>query len=132
MRQINGPSWFLFLNGQSVIPFGKGTTGNHDCYFLYETCLKYKPKKILEIGTYIGKSSYALALGSTCDVYTVDENKDEFIIHEGIENILDRIHHLKKTQEQGFEDIIMLTRDLMGKVKKVKGGIDQLQNDLLK
>ena len=49
MKQINGPSWFLFLNGQSVIPFGKGTTGNHDCYFLYETCLKYKPKKILEI-----------------------------------------------------------------------------------
>ena len=47
-------------------------------------------------------------------------------------HILDRIHHLKKTQEQGFEEIIILTRDLMGKVRRVKGGIDQLQNDLLK
>ena len=113
MRQINGPSWFLFLNGQSVIPFGKGTTSNHDCYFLYETCLKYKPKKILEIGTYIGKSSYALALGSTCDIYTVDENKDEFIVHKGFEKVADRIYRHPNTNSMDFWNTNMKGFDLV-------------------
>ena len=40
------------------------STSDADCYFLYETCLEYKPKKILEIGTLVGKSAYAMALGS--------------------------------------------------------------------
>ena len=61
------------------------STSNADCYFLYETCLEYKPKKILEIGTLVGKSTYAMALGSDCEIHTVDKNRDRFIVHEGFE-----------------------------------------------
>ena len=64
------------------------STSNEDCYFLYETCLEYKPKKILEIGTLVGKSAYAMALGSDCEIHTVDKNRDRFIVHEGFERII--------------------------------------------
>ena len=64
------------------------STSNKDCYFLYETCLKYKPKKILEIGTFVGKSTYAMAFGSDCEIHTVDKNIDRFIVHEGFERII--------------------------------------------
>ena len=63
------------------------STSNEDCYYLYETCLEYKPKKILEIGTYVGKSAYAMALGSDCEIHTVDRNRDRFVVHEGFERI---------------------------------------------
>ena len=64
------------------------STSNRDCYFLYETCLEYKPKKILEIGTLVGKSAYAMALGSDCEIHTVDKNRDRFIIHDGFGRII--------------------------------------------
>ena len=64
------------------------STSNADCYFLYETCLEYKPKKILEIGTLVGKSAYAMALGSDCEIHTVDKNRDRFIVHEGFERVI--------------------------------------------
>ena len=64
------------------------STSDADCYFLYETCLEYKPKKILEIGTLVGKSAYAMALGSDCEIHTVDKNRDRFIVHEGFERII--------------------------------------------
>ena len=64
------------------------STSNEDCYFLYETCLEYKPKKILEIGTLVGKSAYAMALGSDCEIHTVDKSRDRFIVHEGFERII--------------------------------------------
>ena len=64
------------------------STSNADCYFLTETCRQKKPKKILEIGTLIGKSTYALALGSDCEIHTIDKNKDRFILHEGFERII--------------------------------------------
>ena len=64
------------------------STSNADCYFLYETCLEYKPKKILEIGTLVGKSTYAMALGSDCEIHTVDKNRDRFIVHDGFERII--------------------------------------------
>ena len=52
------------------------STSNEDCYFLRDLCTQKNPKKILEIGTLVGKSAYALAYGSTCEVHTVDQNKD--------------------------------------------------------
>ena len=64
------------------------STSNADCYFLIDTCRQKKPTKILEIGTLIGKSSYALALGSDCEIHTIDKNKDRFIVHEGFERII--------------------------------------------
>ena len=42
-------------------------------------CEEYKPTKILEIGTFVGKSAYAMAAGSNCMLYTVDRDKDNFL-----------------------------------------------------
>ena len=64
------------------------STSNEDCYFLRDLCTQKNPKKILEIGTLVGKSAYALAYGSTCEVHTVDQNKDRFVYHEGYERII--------------------------------------------
>ena len=64
------------------------STSNEDCYFLYEMCLEYKPKKILEIGTLVGKSAYAMALGSDCEIHTIDKHRDRFIVHDGFERII--------------------------------------------
>jgi len=69
-------------------PDTRDSTSNEDCYFLYETCLAYKPKKILEIGTLVGKSAYAMALGSNCEIHTVDKNRDRFIVHEDFDRII--------------------------------------------
>ena len=76
------------------------STSNRDCYFLYETCLEYKPKKILEIGTLVGKSAYAMALGSDCEIHTVDKSRDRFIVHEGF----DRIIRYPNTESMEFWD----------------------------
>jgi hypothetical protein len=76
------------------------STSNEDCYFLYETCLEYKPKKILEIGTLVGKSAYAMALGSDCEIHTVDKSRDRFIVHEGF----DRIIRYPNTESMEFWD----------------------------
>lgn len=56
-----------------------GTTSNEDCRYLFLLCETYKPKKILEIGTFVGKSTYSLSLASNSVVYTIDENEDKFI-----------------------------------------------------
>ena len=64
------------------------STSNEDCYFLIDLCNQKNPKKILEIGTLVGKSAHALVLGSTCEVHTVDQNKDRFVLHEGYEQII--------------------------------------------
>ena len=69
-------------------PHTPSSTSNEDCYFLYEKCLEYKPKKILEIGTFVGKSAYAMALGSDCEIHTLDKNRDRFIVHDGFERII--------------------------------------------
>jgi len=46
-----------------------------DCVYLHHLVKNVKPKKILEIGTWIGKSTYALALaGDPAEVHTIDEN----------------------------------------------------------
>ena len=69
-------------------PDTPNSTSNEDCYFLIDLCNQKNPKKILEIGTLVGKSAHALVLGSTCEVHTVDQNKDRFVLHEGYEQII--------------------------------------------
>ena len=57
----------------------RNSTSNEDCYFLKKMCEEYNPTKILEIGTFVGKSAYAMAAGSNCMIYTVDRDKDNFL-----------------------------------------------------
>ena len=77
------------------------STSNKDCYFLYETCVNYRPEKILEIGTLVGKSTYAMALGSDCEIHTVDLSRDRFIVHESFERII----RYPNTTSMNFWDI---------------------------
>jgi predicted O-methyltransferase YrrM len=67
------------------------STSNEDCYFLKKMCEEYKPKKILEIGTFVGKSAYAMASGSNCIIYTVDRDKDKFLKPPKYKHLSDRI-----------------------------------------
>jgi predicted O-methyltransferase YrrM len=51
------------------------TTGFNDCSFLSMLILEYKPKNIMEIGTWVGTTSYAMALTSKdATIYTCDNN----------------------------------------------------------
>lgn len=55
------------------------TTGQGDCLFLSLLIINYKPKNILEIGTWVGTTSYTMASSSNdCNVYTCDNN-DRFV-----------------------------------------------------
>tara|TARA_R110002060_G_scaffold63696_1_gene72949 strand:- start:347 stop:991 length:645 start_codon:yes stop_codon:yes gene_type:complete len=57
------------------------TTSKPDCKFLQLVCLEFKPKKIIEIGTWIGSSAYSMASATKetgAVIYTCD-NKDEFV-----------------------------------------------------
>ena len=67
------------------------STSNEDCYFLKKMCEEYKPKKILEIGTFVGKSAYAMASGSDCMIYTVDRDKDRFLKPDKYKYLAERI-----------------------------------------
>ena len=67
------------------------STSNEDCYFLKKLCEEYKPKKILEIGTFVGKSAYAMASGSDCMIYTIDRDKDKFLKPDKYKYLADRI-----------------------------------------
>ena len=67
------------------------STSNEDCYFLKKICEEYKPKKILEIGTFVGKSAYAMASGSDCMIYTIDRDKDKFLKPDKYKYLADRI-----------------------------------------
>lgn len=50
------------------------STSIRDCIYLHYLVKNVKPKKILEIGTWIGKSTYALALaGDPAEVHTIDK-----------------------------------------------------------
>ena len=54
-----------------------------DAHFLQLACLVEKPKKIMEIGTWIGTSAYALSQASDALIYTCDQGPDNFYIFEG-------------------------------------------------
>ena len=67
------------------------STSNEDCYFLKKLCLEFNPTKILEIGTYVGKSAYAMASGSDCPKYTIDRNKNKFLEPPKYKHLADKI-----------------------------------------
>ena len=67
------------------------STSNEDCYFLKKLCLEFNPTKILEIGTFVGKSAYAMASGSDCPIYTIDRNKNMFLEPPKYKHLADKI-----------------------------------------
>ena len=69
----------------------KNSTSNEDCYFLKKLCKEYNPTKFLEIGTFVGKSAYAMASASECMIYTVDCNMDKFLKPPKYKHLADRI-----------------------------------------
>jgi hypothetical protein len=82
-----------------------------DAHFLQLACLVEKPKKIMEIGTWIGTSAYALSQASDALIYTCDEGPDNFYIFEGQESYTDRIIRHPDTHSSEF-------------FKKIDGGFD--------
>ena len=62
------------------------TTSQPDCKFLQLLCLDVKPKKIIEIGTWIGSTAYAMAAATKetgAVIYTCDNN--ETFVNTGCE-----------------------------------------------
>jgi hypothetical protein len=82
-----------------------------DRRFLQLACLVEKPKKIMEIGTWIGTSAYALSQASDALVYTCDQGPDNFYIIEGQESYTDRIIRHPDTHSSEF-------------LKNIDGGFD--------
>ena len=79
------------------------SSSDGDCHYLQLLCLEMQPKKILEIGTWYGKSSYYLSVASNyfqqildlpisdfCEIHTIDQN-DKFVRIEEYEKISDQI-----------------------------------------
>jgi hypothetical protein len=111
----------------------KDSIGNGDSLFLQLVCLVEKPKKIMEIGTWIGTSSYSLAQSSDALIYTCDEGPDNFYKIEGQELYINRIirhpdtHSFKflKNIDGGFDFVFVdgwLTDD------DAKGIFDKCEN----
>jgi hypothetical protein len=65
----------------------KNSISRADAVFLQAVCLEEKPKHILEVGTWVGKSTYSLAISSGADVHTCDINNKFIDIPEYSENI---------------------------------------------
>jgi hypothetical protein len=89
----------------------KDSIGSGDSLFLQLVCLVEKPKKIMEIGTWIGTSSYSLAQSSDALIYTCDEGPDNFYKIEGQELYINRIIRHPDTHSSKF-------------LKNIDGGFD--------
>jgi hypothetical protein len=89
----------------------ENSIGGSDALFLQLACLREKPKKIMEIGTWIGTSAYVLSQASDALIYTCDEGPDNFYIIEGQESYPDRIIRHPDTHSSEF-------------LKKIDGGFD--------
>ena len=85
--------------------------GNQDAIFLQLACLVEKPKKIMEIGTWLGTSTYAMAQVSDALIYTCDQGPDNFYIHEGNDSYTNRIIRHPDTHSSKF-------------LKNIDGGFD--------
>ena len=96
-----------FLTG----PVVEDSISRSDAIFLQLVCLVEKPKKIMEIGTWVGTSAYALSQASDALIYTCDQELDNFYIIEGQESYTDRIIRHPKTHSSEF-------------FKKIDGGFD--------
>lgn len=92
-------------------PRMENSTSGSDALFLQLACLREKPKKIMEIGTWVGTSAYALSEASDALIYTCDQGPDNFYIIEGQESYTDRIIRHPDTHSSEF-------------LKKIDGGFD--------
>ena len=97
-----------FLSG----PVVEDSISSSDALFLHLACLVEKPKKIMEIGTWVGTSAYALSQ-TTEDalIYTCDDGSDKFYTIEGQESCTDRIKRYPDTHSSEF-------------LKKIDSGFD--------
>jgi hypothetical protein len=87
------------------------SVGGADAVFLQLACLVEKPKKIMEIGTWLGTSTYAMAQASDALIYTCDQGPDNFYIHEGNDSYTNRIIRHPDTHSSKF-------------LKNIDGGFD--------
>jgi hypothetical protein len=99
-----------------VINFNPATASENsissaDAIFLQLACLVEKPKKIMEIGTWLGTSTYAMAQASDALIYTCDQGPDNFYIHEGNDSYTNRIIRHPDTHSSKF-------------LKNIDGGFD--------
>ena len=76
--------------------------GRADAIFLQLACLVERPKKIMEIGTWLGTSTYAMAQTSDTLIYTCDQGPDNFYIHEGKDLYINRIIRHPETHSSEF------------------------------
>lgn len=90
--------------------------GDADWFFIYLACLVENPKKIMEIGTWIGLSTYAMALASNALIYTCDQGPDNFFIAPDKKSCVDRIIRHPNTHSSAF-------------TKKIDDGFDFIFND---
>jgi hypothetical protein len=88
-----------------------GSIGGADAIFLQLACLVERPKKIMEIGTWLGTSTYAMAQASDALIYTCDQGPDNFYIHEGNDSYTNRIIRHPDTHSSKF-------------LKNIDGGFD--------
>ena len=96
-----------FLSG----PVVEDSISSSDALFLNLACLVEKPKKIMEIGTWVGTSAYALSQTTDALIYTCDDGPDKFYTIEGQESYTDRIKLHPDTHSSEF-------------FKKIDGGFD--------
>jgi len=89
----------------------ENSIGGSDALFLQLACLVEKPKKIMEIGTWLGTSTYAMAQVSDALIYTCDQGPDNFYIHEGNDSYTNRIIRHPDTHSSKF-------------LKNIDGGFD--------
>ncbi len=106
---------------------GWGTTSDIDCRFLILMCLEKKPKKIIEIGTWVGNTSYAMSFATretgavihTCDKASdemVGMSKDPFVAVD-----CDEAERIKTNPDTWSSDLL--------KNKELLDGVDLVFND---
>lgn len=80
------------------IPSGNSISRG-DIAFLQAVCLEEKPNAIMEIGTWVGRSAYTMAVASKADIYTCDSGENFFV---DIGEYSDRIHLHPNTHSNEF------------------------------
>lgn len=73
LKDVSQKEWSQLRKKISNFPNFECSTSNADCYFLALLVKKFKPVNILEIGTFVGKSTFSLACAA-------ENNKQKFSI----------------------------------------------------
>jgi len=90
--------WCLDELDKMNIPM-ENSISRGDVAFLMSVCLEEKPNAIMEIGTWVGRSAYTMAIASDADIYTCDFGNNMFV---DIEGFSDRIHIHPNTHSTRF------------------------------